>query len=73
MCYMIHRWEESCRTLTPGHRYFYDLAVEHEALLVNVEHRFYGDSFPFVDTSTVNLQYLSATQVGASCTIVDVM
>lgn len=61
--YVGGEWEESCKTLTPGHKYFYDLAVEHQALLLNVEHRFYGDSFPFADMSTANLQYLSALQV----------
>lgn len=62
-CCFVVRWEESCRTLMPGHKYFYELAIEHQALMINVEHRFYGDSFPFKDTSTTNLQYLSALQV----------
>ena len=31
-------------------------------MLVNVEHRFYGESYPTVDMSTVNLQYLSSEQ-----------
>jgi hypothetical protein len=30
----------------------YELAEQHKGLLVNVEHRFYGDSFPFDDSST---------------------
>ena len=40
----------------------YNLAQEHRGLLVDVEHRFYGDSFPTADTSTSNLKYLSAEQ-----------
>lgn len=42
--------------------YMYDLAKEHGAMLVNVEHRFYGDSYPTLDMSTSNLQYLSSQQ-----------
>jgi thymus-specific serine protease len=53
--------EESCRRLLKG-LYFYDLAEQHQALLVNVEHRFYGESYPTVDMSTKNLKYLSADQ-----------
>lgn len=45
-------WEESCSTLTPSGLYMYELAQEHQGLLLNVEHRFYGDSFPFNDSST---------------------
>jgi hypothetical protein len=30
----------------------YELAQQHRGLLVNVEHRFYGDSFPVADSST---------------------
>lgn len=42
--------------------YVYDLAKEHNALMVNVEHRFYGESYPTLDMSTKNLQYLSSQQ-----------
>ena len=45
-------WQESCSTLTPSGLYMYELAQQHRGLLVNVEHRFYGDSFPFADSST---------------------
>lgn len=53
--------EESCRTLTSG-LYMYTLAQQHKALLINVEHRFYGLSYPTLDMSTENLKYLSADQ-----------
>jgi thymus-specific serine protease len=42
--------------------YVWDLAQEHKALLVNVEHRFYGESYPTLDMSTANLKYLSSQQ-----------
>lgn len=42
--------------------YVWDLAQEHNALLVNVEHRFYGESYPTLDMSTENLKYLSSQQ-----------
>lgn len=42
--------------------WMYELATQHQGLLVDVEHRFYGESFPTNDTSTSNLQYLSADQ-----------
>ena len=42
--------------------YMYQLAQEHEGLLVGVEHRFYGNSFPTADTSVDSLQYLTSDQ-----------
>lgn len=53
--------EESCARLS-NKMYMYDLAQEHGALMVNVEHRFYGESMPTVDRSTKNLSYLSSDQ-----------
>ncbi|CAM9203301.1 unnamed protein product, partial [Ectocarpus fasciculatus] len=53
--------EESCSRLT-SKMYVYELAKQHRAMLVNVEHRFYGESYPTVDMSTENLQYLSSQQ-----------
>jgi hypothetical protein len=52
---------ESCSRLT-NRMYAYNLAQEHQALLVDVEHRFYGESYPTVDMRTGNLKYLSADQ-----------
>lgn len=43
--------------------YVYTLAQEHNAMLVNVEHRFYGESYPTLDMSTDNLQFLTSEQV----------
>lgn len=40
----------------------YELATTHKGLLVDVEHRFYGLSYPTQDSSLPNLQYLSADQ-----------
>jgi serine protease 16 len=52
---------ESCSRLT-NRMYAYQLAQQHQALLVDVEHRFYGESYPTADMSTRNLQHLSADQ-----------
>jgi hypothetical protein len=40
----------------------YQLAEEHQALMLDVEHRFYGLSYPTTDMSLENLGYLSAEQ-----------
>lgn len=53
--------EESCSRLT-DYLYMYDLAREHRALLMDVEHRFYGQSIPTPDVSTKNMKYLSSSQ-----------
>jgi pimeloyl-ACP methyl ester carboxylesterase len=37
-------------------------AQQYNALIVAVEHRFYGDSVPFNDSSTPNLRYLTTLQ-----------
>ena len=37
-------------------------AAKHGALMVAVEHRFYGESVPFGDMSTANLKYLTVEQ-----------
>lgn len=53
--------QESCSRLT-SRMYMYELAKENNALLVNVEHRFYGQSYPTLDMTTANLKYLSSEQ-----------
>ena len=53
--------EEKCSRLT-NRMYAFNLAQQHEGLLVNVEHRFYGLSYPTSDMSTPNLAYLSSEQ-----------
>lgn len=53
--------QESCTRLS-NKMYMYNLAQEHKALLVDVEHRFYGQSYPTENMTTDNLKYLSADQ-----------
>lgn len=38
------------------------VGAKHGALLMSLEHRYYGDSQPFADHSTDNLQYLTSEQ-----------
>lgn len=54
--------QESCRHLNSGSLYMYTLAQQHQALLIDVEHRFYGQSYPKQNLTTLNLQFLSADQ-----------
>ncbi|KAJ1444099.1 peptidase S28 [Ochromonadaceae sp. CCMP2298] len=61
LVYIGGEGEESCSRLT-DHMYAYQLAEQHKALLVDVEHRFYGQSYPTPDMSTENLRFLSADQ-----------
>ncbi|RLN54443.1 hypothetical protein BBP00_00008932 [Phytophthora kernoviae] len=42
--------------------FIYYMAEQHRALLLALEHRFYGKSYPTVDMSTPNLMYLSSEQ-----------
>ena len=53
--------QESCRHLSSS-MFIHSLAEKHNALLIDVEHRFYGESYPTADMSTENLQYLSSSQ-----------
>jgi hypothetical protein len=39
-----------------------DYAERYGALVLALEHRFYGESYPLPDLSTENLQYLSSQQ-----------
>jgi thymus-specific serine protease len=49
------------RALT-NRNFIHYLAKQHRALLVAVEHRFYGKSYPTPDMSTRNLRFLSSRQ-----------
>ena len=41
----------------------WELAKEHKALMVSLEHRFYGESYPTDDMSVESLSYLTSEQV----------
>jgi serine protease 16 len=45
-----------------NHSYIHFAAEQHRALLVALEHRFYGKSYPTVDMSLPHLRYLSSEQ-----------
>ena len=51
-------------TCTPPDDKMFPMLVgaDHNALLMSLEHRYYGDSQPFEDWSTPNLKYLTSTQ-----------
>ncbi len=53
--------EESCSRLT-DYLYMYNLAQEHKGLLVDIEHRFYGESYPTEDMSTESYKFLTSEQ-----------
>lgn len=54
--------QESCGRLT-NRMYLFELAKQHNALLVDVEHRYYGESYPTDNMSTENLsKYLNSQQ-----------
>ena len=38
------------------------VGADHKALLMSLEHRYYGDSQPFEDWSTPNLKFLTSEQ-----------
>mmetsp|Transcript_27774 Transcript_27774/g.52619 ORF Transcript_27774/g.52619 Transcript_27774/m.52619 type:complete len:541 (-) Transcript_27774:128-1750(-) len=42
--------------------FMWQLAKEHKALMVSLEHRFYGESYPTSDMSAENLAYLTSEQ-----------
>jgi len=53
--------EEGCGRLT-NRMSLYELAADHNALLLDVEHRFYGRSVPTQDVSTESLRLLTSEQ-----------
>lgn len=52
-------------TPSPARGYLADLAQAHGGLVLNLEHRFYGDSVPGGDMSTANLAHLTIDNVMA--------
>lgn len=54
--------EEACGRLAADKSFMYTLARQHRALMVDVEHRFYGESYPTTDMSTENLRFLTSQQ-----------
>jgi pimeloyl-ACP methyl ester carboxylesterase len=52
---------ESASRLT-SRMYAFDLAEQYDGLLIDLEHRFYGQSYPTEDMSNRNLKYLSSEQ-----------
>ena len=44
------------------HMFMGYLAEKHQAMMVSLEHRFYGESFPTSDMSNSNLKYLTSEQ-----------
>ena len=54
---------ESCYTLQPGVMLLSQLAKTHKALMVDIEHRYYGESYPTTNMSSENLaMYLTSEQ-----------
>jgi hypothetical protein len=49
--------------------FIYKLAAEHGALMVVLEHRFYGASMPAEDLSTANLKFLTSEQALADLAV----
>ena len=49
------------RAPSPG-LFIYTLAIEQRALVIALEHRFYGESWPTLDMSVKSLAYLTSTQ-----------
>ena len=48
--------------------FMHTLAQRHGALMLALEHRFYGESWPTPDMSNANLQYLSSEQAHLTLT-----
>ena len=48
------------------HTFMGYLAEKHGAMMVALEHRFYGESYPTDDMSNKNLRFLTSEQVGSN-------
>ncbi|KAK2954094.1 putative Thymus-specific serine protease [Blattamonas nauphoetae] len=60
--YLYLNGEAPLRASRSDGEYALTLSKLHKAVLVVLEHRYYGESQPFTDHSTQNLKYLSAKQ-----------
>ena len=54
--------EYTCQGILPARLFPLQLAYEHNALVVSLEHRFFGKSFPFPETNSSTLPYLNSRQ-----------
>lgn len=54
--------EYTCPGIMPARLFPLELAQAHGALVVSLEHRFFGESQPFANTSTPFLRFLSSRQ-----------
>lgn len=54
--------KETCRRLASFYLYIHELAKKYGGLLIDIEHRFYGESYPTAGMSTEELKYLSSKQ-----------
>eukprot|EP01029_Cantina_marsupialis_P008385 TRINITY_DN19866_c0_g1_i1.p1 TRINITY_DN19866_c0_g1~~TRINITY_DN19866_c0_g1_i1.p1 ORF type:complete len:512 (+),score=176.99 TRINITY_DN19866_c0_g1_i1:54-1589(+) len=54
--------EYTCKGVREDRSFPMELAAEHGALVVSVEHRFFGDSMPLPDWSVENLKYHNSRQ-----------
>ncbi|RHY51753.1 hypothetical protein DYB38_000962 [Aphanomyces astaci] len=55
-------WVSSHASVTSNGYFFNQLAKKHKALIVSLEHRFYGKSQPFADFATPNMKFLTSHQ-----------
>ncbi|KAF0694115.1 hypothetical protein As57867_014926, partial [Aphanomyces stellatus] len=60
--YIDGEGEASNSTVVSSGLFMNELAKKYKAMVVNLEHRYYGKSQPFPDFSTANLKYLRAEQ-----------
>ncbi|KAF0688178.1 Aste57867_20183 [Aphanomyces stellatus] len=62
LLYIDGEWTASNRTVVSTGLFLHELAKKHKAMVVSLEHRYYGESQPFPDFSSGNLKYLRAHQ-----------